>query len=386
MWIGWTSEQMEFNWKISASFTKLGILDEVRKTMISEWKCEPEHFKGRIIFMSMYNDIDGTKRWNKENCIANAHRVTGYARRFARGHWSIPKAWVGEEKWYGTHVQQTWMEKVIKLLKDMMLNFPEQQTSCAPCQQRLGKRRIGKQRKRSNIHSLQLDTIEFILRTIISVNQLSVYGAVADLCRELARKLTRYGEAPRMKIWNQWLYRLDFLLLTLFLRLMPKYKETCCVNTTRNSNNFLKTRSYPNCALALVSRRTLTKDSSSLHLVMMHLTIWKDHVERKPHLEVRNHPTWEGGSVEIRRSAQVLDVKPSVIIKDVHGVEIMIESLFRDRTVSWVRIVNGINKYVTETSQEIPVASVENRGTGKPVAKARPRPKPTLTLTPVSVP
>ena len=69
-----------------------------------------------------------------------------------------------------------------------------------------------------------------------------------------------------------------------------------------------------------------------------------------------------------------------------YGVEIMIESLFRDRTISWVRIVNGINKYVTETSQEILVASVEKRGTGKPVAKAKPRPKPTLTLTPVSLP
>ena len=29
-----------------------------------------------------------------------------------------------------------------------------------------------------------------------------------------------------------------------------------------------------------------------------------------------------------------------------YGVEIMIESLFRDRTVSWVRLVNGINKDV----------------------------------------
>ena len=67
------------------------------------------------------------------------------------------------------------------------------------------------------------------------------------------------------------------------------------------------------------------------------------------------------------------------------GVEITIEGLFQDREVSWVRIVNGINKYVTETSEEIPVASVENRGTGKPVAKAKPRPKPTLTLTPVSI-
>ena len=39
----------------------------------------------------------------------------------------------------------------------------------------------------------------------------------------------------------------------------------------------------------------------------------------------------------------------------------MIESLFRDRTVSWVRIVNGINKYVTETSEEIPIASIEKK-------------------------
>ena len=54
-----------------------------------------------------------------------------------------------------------------------------------------------------------------------------------------------------------------------------------------------------------------------------------------------------------------------------HGVEVMIESLFRDRTVPWVRIVNAINKNVTETSEEIPFASVENRGTGKLVAKGQ---------------
>ena len=64
----------------------------------------------------------------------------------------------------------------------------------------------------------------------------------------------------------------------------------------------------------------------------------------------------------------------------------MIESLFRDRTVSWVRIVNGINKDVTETSEEIPAAGVENRGTGKLFAKAKPRPKPTSTLSLVSIP
>ena len=69
-----------------------------------------------------------------------------------------------------------------------------------------------------------------------------------------------------------------------------------------------------------------------------------------------------------------------------YGVEIMIEFLFRNRTVSRVRVVNGVNKYVTETQEEIPLASVDNRGTGKPVAKAKPRPTLTLTLSLVPIP
>ena len=47
--------------------------------------------------------------------------------------------------------------------------------------------------------------------------------------------------------------------------------------------------------------------------------------------------------------------------------------------------MNAIKKYVTETSEEIPIPSVENRGTGK-LAQAKPRPKTTLTLSLVSIP
>ena len=48
--------------------------------------------------------------------------------------------------------------------------------------------------------------------------------------------------------------------------------------------------------------------------------------------------------------------------------------------------MNGISKYVTVTSEDIPVASVENRGAGKLVAKAKSRRKPTLTMSLVSIP
>ena len=141
-------------------------------------------------------------------------------------------------------------------------------------------------------------------------------------------------------------------------------------------------RDWPNSVPMLVSRRISRKDKSSLHMMMNHLTIWKDRVDSILCIEVRKHPTWEGGNTKI---GPVLDVK-ICYHQGRYGVEIMTESFFRDRTVSWVRIVNGINKYVTETSEEISVGNVENWGTGKLVAKARPRQTPTLTLSLVSIP
>ena len=115
-------EPMEFEWKNLSGFTTLGILDETQK-MMTELKCEPEHFQGRIIFMSMYNDIDRRKRGNKNNCIANAHRVSEYARRFIRRHWSFPGPG-SEMQWYGTHVCKPdgqWDE----FAENMMINSAE---------------------------------------------------------------------------------------------------------------------------------------------------------------------------------------------------------------------------------------------------------------------
>ena len=53
--------------------------------------------------------------------------------------------------------------------------------------------------------------------------------------------------------------------------------------------------------------------------------------------------------------------------------EIMIESLFDAGTCSWVMIVNGINKYVTEMAEETQEVHIDHIGdsTGELVAKAR---------------
>ena len=81
----------------------------------------------------------------------------------------------------------------------------------------------------------------------------------------------------------------------------------------------------------------------------------------------------------------VLDVKVC-LHQNRYGIEIMVESLFRGRTVSSVRIANGIDNHVIETSETISLESVEHRVTGKTVAKATPRPMPTVTLSPIPVP
>ena len=65
------------------------------------------------------------------------------------------------------------------------------------------------------------------------------------------------------------------------------------------------------------------------------------------------------------------------------SIEVQVPSLFQDNTVSWVSIVNGVDRYVTES---MPNKKEEDIASVKPIAEARPRQKPTVTLTSVSIP
>ena len=60
-----------------------GLLEQNHEFM-EERQCDPEQFEGRIIFMSMFNDVIWREEENVEKC--NSHTVAKYARRFCRGH------------------------------------------------------------------------------------------------------------------------------------------------------------------------------------------------------------------------------------------------------------------------------------------------------------
>ena len=71
----------------------------------------------------MCNDIDWGRRGNKGKCLANAHRIAEYGRRFSRGHLSFlgPGS---EKKWYGTHVSKL-AGQWDKTAEDVMLDLAE---------------------------------------------------------------------------------------------------------------------------------------------------------------------------------------------------------------------------------------------------------------------
>ena len=141
--------------------------------------------------------------------------------------------------------------------------------------------------------------------------------------------------------------------------------ETWCKNTSANSNKCPKIRNYPNCALMRVW--SLSKEDNTYTLLIQRKgKRCNTYAENTRHL--RRH-VWKDGFSRIRGSAQSWTQKVCYH-EDQYTIEVLDQSLYQDRTASWVRILNGVDKYVTEsmsTKEEEDIASV------KPIAKAKPR-------------
>ena len=79
-------EPVVFEWKIFPGHTTLEFVQEIQKFMKEELKRTPQDFKHRIIFMSIYNDIEWTRKDHREVCLNNSSSVAEYAKSFSKGH------------------------------------------------------------------------------------------------------------------------------------------------------------------------------------------------------------------------------------------------------------------------------------------------------------
>ena len=83
---------------IFPGFTTLQLYGKVTD-LLSRLGETPETFTGRILFISMFNDISCDGKDNEEECLANAEVVSIFAKKFGKGQWSF----IGpgsEKKWY----------------------------------------------------------------------------------------------------------------------------------------------------------------------------------------------------------------------------------------------------------------------------------------------
>ena len=114
---GINGEPTEFEWNIFPGFTTLQLYGKVTD-LLSRLGETQEIFTGRILFMSMFNDISCGTKDNERECLANAEVVSKDAKKFGVGQWSF----IGpgsEKKWYsmeGNSPQGIWDHIAEKML------------------------------------------------------------------------------------------------------------------------------------------------------------------------------------------------------------------------------------------------------------------------------
>ena len=220
-----------------------------------------------------------------------------------------------------------------------------------------------KGRGKLSIHFAADDfTSDTIFRIILSVNQLSVYGAVAAVCEEFGSHQDRSGkpeilmgqsivlgkvkaEAPLQNenpmndqiLWQQYIERIESL--------SPESKVSrFCVEA-----GFMR--------VVDVGQYFMTKDTGNLRqfrpVACREYTLPRDY----PASEAKG---WIQGNMRI---GPALEVTTS-FQNSKHGIEIRIWSVGQDISQSWVRISHGTNKYVIDSNHnntEIPADPHEDQ-------------------------
>ena len=376
-------ESTEFEWNIFPGFTTLQLCDKI-SDLLSSMGQTPETFTGRILFMSMINDISCDKNGNKDECLKNANFVKTFAGRFGIGQWSF----IGpgsEKKWYSSEnsPQGAWDD----IAEEMLLEFAESGHPIFRATTPLSRGQLkSKGRGKLSIHfAADQDTIDTIYRIILSVNQLSVYGAVAAVCEEFEEHQDRTGQPVILVgqsivlgevkaetpvhdedpmndqiIWQQYIQQVDSL------------------SPENRISKFCKGAGFMRVVEA--GQYFVTKDTSDFRqfhsVACREYTLPRDDPASQPKGWIQGH----------MRIGPVLEVTTSVQHFK-YGIEIRIESVNKDSSHSWVRIshetVKCVIDSIEEENSEIPADPQEEQTpqtstsvvAARSKAKAKPQPR-----------
>ena len=252
--------------------------------------------------MSMFNDISCDRKGNKEECLANARVVRVLAKKFGIGQWSF----IGpgsEKKWYSAEEngpQGAWDH----IADEMLLEFAESGHPIFRATTPLSRCNLkSKGHGKLSIHfTADYPTIETFFRIIISANQLSIYGAVANICEEFEAHQDRSGE-------------LDVLM-----------GQSIVLSEIKEVGQYFMTKDTGDCR----QFRAVACREYTLH---------RDDESSQPR-------GWIQGNTRI---GPVVEVTTSCL-HGKYGVEIRIWSVSQDNSQCWVRISYGTHKYVVDSN------------------------------------
>ena len=327
------------------------------KIYCTDWEKHQTFFTGRILFLSMFNDISCGTKDNEQECLAHARVVSLYARKFGTGQWSF----IGtgsEKKWYSNSEdspQGIWD----KIAERMLLEFAE-----SGCPIFRDTTPLSRGQLKSKGHGkLSIHTIETIFRIIISANQLSLYGAVAEIREEYESLHERTG---RPVVMGQSSSSLVISAIKTEVPLEsddPAYQKNllqqCGERIEKLSQQDKLSKFCMDAGFLSVvenGQYFMTKDTAEFSqftdaVACCEYTLPRDEGASEP-------KGWIQGNTKI---GPVLEVA-TCCLHGKHGVEVRIMSLNRDNTHSWVRISHGSNKCVMNLNNnetEIPEDQLE---------------------------
>ena len=325
------------------------LCDKITELMSSLGQ-SPEAFTGRILFMSMFNDISCDKKGNKEQCLKDADFVKTFARRFGIGQWSF----IGpgsEKKWYPSEnsPQGEWDY----IAEDMLLKFAESGHPIFRATTPLSRGKLkSKGKGKVSIHfRAEPDTIDTIYRIILSANQLSISGAVAAICEEFVGQPDNTGELVILEGQSIVLGEVkaeapareepeDSNVL-----LQKYFQQVQRLSPEERLSKFCKEAGF--MSVVEVGQYFVTRNASEFLLrsvACREYTLPRD----DPASEAKG---WIQGNTRI---GPILEVTTS-FQHFKFGIEVRIKSMKEDNSQSWVRISYGtiryVNNYIKYNSQ-----------------------------------
>ena len=361
-------------------------LSEEVKRLLLRLDETPKNFTGRIIFMSMFNDISCGSKDNEKECLANAKLVSLYARRFGlekdNGHLLV----LVPKRSDTVSVKTVHKEYGTILLKGCWWNSQKADVQCSVLRLHCPGQLKSKRRGKLSIHyAADQETFETIFRIIVSANQLSHYGAIAEICEEYESLHDRSGR-PDMVMGQS----SSSLVLSAIKTDVPlesddpayqKFLLQQCGERIEKLSQQDKLRKICMDAgfLSVVENGQCFMRKDTGDLTQFHAVACREYT--LPIEDEASQPKgWIQGNTKI---GPVLEAATSYL-HGKHGVEIRIMSLSRDNTHSWVRISHGSNKFVMDLNNndtEIPEDQLEEQAlqldakdfVGRSKAKAKPQ-------------